>query len=293
MNSDSTPTTVWLEVADGGRYPIHGNCSLGRSSKNSFIVRAVNAGRRHAIIHAQNGSDYLLVDLGSVNGTTLNGHSVIIPQLLRDGDRIGIAGITLTFRQSTPEAAPGDTGRTALNPTVVDVRNEPGWLLIADIVGFTRLNHKLDAKTLAMTVGRWMLEGTQIVERHQGTVRKYLGDGYLALWECDTPVERVISALNTVRLLRTRSNPEFRVVLHQGLVVMGGSEAPGEESLIGPDVIFAFRMEKIASALCEPFLFSEAAQCSLGALLPLELVPGEHEVKGSVGKHRFFRLPST
>jgi len=55
--------------------------------------------RRHAEI-TQNGSDYILTDLGSANGTFVNNLQLTpqTPYTLRNGDRIRISGVHLVFR---------------------------------------------------------------------------------------------------------------------------------------------------------------------------------------------------
>jgi hypothetical protein len=51
------------------------------------------------------------------------------------------------------------------------------------------------------------------------------------------------------------------VAVHHGKASVGGSVAVAEESLPGPELNFVFRMEKLARALGEPALLSEAADC--------------------------------
>jgi hypothetical protein len=57
---------------------------------------------------------------------------------------------------------------------------------------------------------------------------------------------------------------------------------------MGPEVNFIFRMEKVAGSVRAPILLSEPAQQALAPLLPCEPVPGEHQLKGFVGGHRFY-----
>jgi class 3 adenylate cyclase len=58
--------------------------------------------------------------------------------------------------------------------------------------------------------------------------------------------------------------------------------------MMGPELNFAFRMEKVAGSLAVPFCFSASAAAVLSQHLPLEPVAGEHELKGFKGQHRFF-----
>ena len=72
---------------------------IGRSRECDLSVTDGNASRRHAEI-SQEGSVYVLVDLGSTNGTELNGKRVTRHELA-DGDRITIGATDLVFSRSS------------------------------------------------------------------------------------------------------------------------------------------------------------------------------------------------
>ena len=74
------------------------------------------------MIHAQEQNEFWLADLGSSNGTFLNGRRVSQPMLLRDGDEILIGDFRFLFHQARggrPHA--GDTTTTG-DKTVTDLR---------------------------------------------------------------------------------------------------------------------------------------------------------------------------
>src|SRR5690349_17996930 len=86
MNGHSS--TAWLEVGDQ-QLPLVGKTfSLGRSKDNNVVFTSSKVSRRHAIVHAQGGIEFSLVDLGSSNGTHVNGRRVIQPIALQSGDVI-------------------------------------------------------------------------------------------------------------------------------------------------------------------------------------------------------------
>lgn len=68
---------------------------IGRGSACHLILDADSVSRRHARIE-WNGQEHRLIDLGSTNGTFVNG-SRIKDALLRDGDRIGIGKALLKY----------------------------------------------------------------------------------------------------------------------------------------------------------------------------------------------------
>jgi len=64
--------------------------TIGRAETCAVVVRRPLASRIHARV-ALIGGRYVLDDAGSVNGTFLNGQRVVSTQMLRPGDKIGIA----------------------------------------------------------------------------------------------------------------------------------------------------------------------------------------------------------
>ena len=119
-------------------------------------------------------------------------------------------------------------------------------------------------------------------------IDKYLGDGFFAYWREDENAARnVTAALNQLKQAQKSNAPRFRLALHHGLVAIGGVPSMGEESLMGKDVNFVFRMEKLAGSLGILLLTSAAGKTKLASLMKYEPA-GAHELKGFEGKHEFF-----
>ncbi|HSI98191.1 MAG TPA: DUF3662 and FHA domain-containing protein [Gaiellaceae bacterium] len=73
--------------------------TLGRSRQCDVHVTDANVSRRHAEVRHE-GSEYWVVDLGSTNGTLVNGEQVERARL-RDGDRITIGATEIVFGRPT------------------------------------------------------------------------------------------------------------------------------------------------------------------------------------------------
>jgi predicted component of type VI protein secretion system len=80
--------------------------SLGREAGNDLVVEDPQISRRHARLTRQ-GHSYLLEDLGSTNGTFVNGSRVSTPVLLANGDLIGLAD-TVVLAVQIPAAFDAD-----------------------------------------------------------------------------------------------------------------------------------------------------------------------------------------
>ena len=277
---------AWLETPGRDTIQIQGNCSIGRSAKNTMVLDSPNISRRHAIINVQNVGEFWLIDLGSSNGTFLNRRRVHQPTRLCDQDRIIIAGNVFIFRQ--PIEITNEYQSTFQERTIRQIENVPCWLLVADIENFTPLSRSLTSDTLATLIGGWVATCKEIIEAHEGMIDKYLGDGFFAYWrEDENATKNVANALAPLKQAQARNEPCFRLALHFGLVAIGGVPSMGEESLMGKDVNFVFRMEKLAGSLKIPLLTSAAGKDKLGALIKTEPA-GAHELKGFEGKHEFF-----
>lgn len=283
--------SAWLLRDHAPPVPITGNCSLGRAVGNGLVLLDDRVSRRHATIHAQDSAEFWLVDLGSRNGTYLNGRRVSQPTRLRNGDRVQIGPFSLTFRLTDA----GDSQATAtaeLDPseaeqTQVELRSEPCWLLVCDIAGSTSLARSHSAEELAVLFGGWFARCTEAIEENGGSINKYLGDGIFAYWAGhDRSRPHLAQCLRDLRRLQDERPPTFRVALHYGRVMFGGMPFSGEESLGGPEVNFVFRAEKLAGQLGHPRLLSAAAAARLGELTPATAI-GEHALPGFEGKFPF------
>ena len=72
-----------------------GKITLGRGPKNDLVLDDGGASREHAVI-AREGNKYILKDLGSLNGTLLNGKPSKV-EILKNEDRIKIGNHTVLF----------------------------------------------------------------------------------------------------------------------------------------------------------------------------------------------------
>lgn len=283
--------TVWLETSQGQRWPVASTCSLGRSTSNSIVIDDGKVSRRHALVHKQGDDEYWVIDLGSGNGTYLNGRRITQPTELKDGDLLALGDQALTFRHISGRVS--EEARTQSSAqTLISFKSIDCWLLVADIKNSTALGQRLTPTEMAMMVGRWMGSCKEIVDANGGAINKFLGDGFFAYWLAETVGEDgIVETLRSLRALQSdRSAPRFRLALHYGRVTIGGGGSLGEDSLSGPDVVLTFRMEEIAGALgCDLMASTEARQRLARAFgfRPL----GAHSVPGfATGAQEFFAI---
>jgi len=92
--------------------------TLGRSNASEICFPEDNGlSRQHLAVEPQ-GSGWLLRDLGSKNGTTLNGTKISAPTVLKQGDRIMAGHLILIFD--------GTTTRSLKSVVLFDPNDDPG-----------------------------------------------------------------------------------------------------------------------------------------------------------------------
>jgi len=72
---------------------------IGREAGNEIVIEDPQVSRRHAQL-TQQGHSYLIEDVGSTNGTYVNGKRVMAPTLLNNGDMIGLADTVIIAVQA-------------------------------------------------------------------------------------------------------------------------------------------------------------------------------------------------
>lgn len=94
------------EVGSNAIHPLKGTrVLLGRAPDCDIVLTSRKVSARHAVLlHGPEG--WSLEDLGSSNGTFLNGHRITGRELLRSGDRLDLFGTTLEFRSEDATMAP-------------------------------------------------------------------------------------------------------------------------------------------------------------------------------------------
>lgn len=87
---------------------------IGRGADQDLVLADIAVSRRHITIHAEGGGRYRLQDLGSGNGTLLNGGR-IDSVILNDGDQIELGNTLMRFDHQ-PSRQAGMSGQAAVGP---------------------------------------------------------------------------------------------------------------------------------------------------------------------------------
>ncbi len=173
---------------------------LGRSNDCHVIIDDRQTSRHHARI-TQTEDGYVLEDLGSKNGTFLNGQLLTAPTVLKDGDEIGIAfAAKLAFV---------DTGATA--PLLFKEELGPVLLMDTEAKRVWVAGKELDPP---LSLAQYRL--LELLYKHRGRVvsREQVVSAVWAEDEAEGVSEQAIDAL--ARRLRERiaeADPDHQYVV--------------------------------------------------------------------------------
>ncbi|MEM7697419.1 MAG: adenylate/guanylate cyclase domain-containing protein [Verrucomicrobiota bacterium] len=277
-------------IETGEQFELTGVTMLGRSEECAVRIGDPRVSRRHAMIRVQERGFYIF-DLGSFNGSYLNGSRITAARRLKSGDVLQFADHEFHFEQvGESNAMDGDT---LGGSTMALIRSRPVVILVSDIRGFTKLSEVLDPDDLAQIIGSWYAECERIVANGGGTVDKFIGDCVLAYWTEVNPetlnnalntaagIKQACAAINKARadLLGDSNSFSAGFALHTGKVAYGGM-SQREFTLVGDPVNLAFRLETLTRELNEDVLVSGDFVRALPQSRSLFRNLGVHKVKG-------------
>jgi DNA-binding response OmpR family regulator len=158
--------------------------TIGRAVENDIVITSKRVSREHAQVQRQ-GRRMMLADLGSTNGTFLNGERLMAPVELRDGDRVSIGNVVLVFRD--PES-------TYLETPFPD-------LVVDTVAGIVRL----DRQAVALSPKEFALLSYLYERRCQVCSKDEIGN---AVWPEYRDGVYDYQIENLVRRLRSRIEPD-------------------------------------------------------------------------------------
>jgi len=147
--------------------------------------------------------------------------------------------------------------------------------LFSDIRGFTPISEKYqsDPQKLVEIVNRFLTNQTEIIQKHEGCVDKYMGDCIMAFWnapldvedqerkaiECALEMREALGELNEV--FKAEKIPEIHTGcgINTGLCVVGnmGSSTRFDYSVLGDAVNLAARLESSCKTYETDLIISE------------------------------------
>jgi len=164
-------------------------------------------------------------------------------------------------------------------------------VMFADLEGFTRMSERMHPGKLLSILNEYHQLVVDVVQRHHGTVNKFMGDGVMVLYntplpESDHALQAVATALDVRKSLpefHQRFQPEHRLGInfgiHTGAAVVGnvGTARFMDFTAVGDTVNLAARLCELAER--SQILISNSTYTQLSARADVRVV-GPLQVKG-------------
>ncbi len=171
-------------------------------------------------------------------------------------------------------------------------------VFFVDLVGSSSLSETWDPEELRELYSQYQGVCSDVIQRYEGHVAQYLGDGILAYFGYpkaheDDPVRALQSGLDILEGLEGVSvrgqRPRVRIGIHTGLVVIGevGTGQRKEQLALGEAPNIAARLQ--AEALPDSVVISDATRKLVSGHFDLE-DRGSHTLKGISRPMHLFRV---
>jgi len=255
--------------------------TLGRSSANIIQVKDSEASRQHCKIEKDGGS-FKLIDLGSRNGTKLNGTKVTT-QTLKPGDKVVIGKFAMTFDAPMTVSA-DELGATVEVDTVDEKDVSPSAAAAASggpryLVEFTEGVQKgetFDIGTETITMGRHpsntvVLKDESASAYHAEISKEPIGYVVVDLGSTNG------TFVNGEKIVKTPLSSGKSMKIGQTVMVFKNVGAPAEDEIFGTVVLDTDMLEQELAAserAAGPASLLKPALGVLGLLLGVGLVIG-------------------
>ncbi len=207
--------------------------------------------------------EFYLIDLGSRNGSFVNGRRVSVPVTLHSGDHLTFGQTELDFfspdfASHLSDSSLGIDSQEFTATATLHVRRLIS-VLVVDIRDFTVMTRQIDEKILSEAIGTWFRCAGDIIREYGSWVDKYIGDAIMAVWihgpqgVSHDEMVRIAQALSALHKMTSRLHERYPLPfplrvgagLNTGYAMVGntGTGDRPDYTALGDTVNAAFRLE--------------------------------------------------
>jgi len=176
--------------------------------------------------------------------------------------------------------------------------NELVVVLVCDIRNYTSMSESLSGEDFTQFISEWFRQASEVIENHEGTIDKFIGDAVMAYWvvrnrgEPAGIINEALRATSDLIDLATAfsrrlgvkfEGHEFRigVALNMGQAVFGniGTSEIQSFTIVGDSVNVTFRLESLTKEKGRSVIVSATIAENAGPQFAFESL-GQVEVKG-------------
>ncbi|TVQ05764.1 MAG: adenylate/guanylate cyclase domain-containing protein [Leptolyngbya sp. DLM2.Bin27] len=272
MNFSSGPYLA-LRTGSGDRQLslVGGNYwTVGRGDDNNFVLPDRWISRNHAMLQVTDNGRFYLIDLGSRNGTFINGRRVSVPIVLTDGDLLTFGQTELQFFSPVDTCMAADAalgsapGQDSTATVMLHIRQLIS-VMVVDIRDFTVMTRQTDEQVHSEAIGTWFRRAGEIIGQYGSWVDKYIGDAVMAVWihgeegADQAGMVRILQAVSTLAEMTSQLHEQFPLPfplrigagINTGYAMVGntGSSDRPDYTALGDTVNSAFRLESSTKQL--------------------------------------------
>ena len=267
-------------------------CRIGRAAGNTVVLEDDLASRNHVVVQTSDSEVYYLTDLGSTNGTLLNGVRVTVPVVLRPGDLIQIGSHSFKFHQEQYKAPEPEV--LEQKATSLYVAMKVITVLVVDIRDFTGLSQRIGPK-IGEVAGTLFREGGQVLQQHRAWAQKYIGDAVMAVWlhagiqprpdEFSAIFESLLALETIAAGLQSRYQLDAPIRIGAGVntgpasIGNFGSVATSDYTALGDVVNKAFRLESATKEVGCDLVVGRETYSAMAARMDVSMAFIQKEVK--------------
>jgi adenylate cyclase len=222
------------------------------------------------MLQCMENGEFYLIDLGSRNGSFVNGRRVSVPVTLHNGDALTFGQTELKFYcpevETTPNVAmtAGIDSQDFTATATLHVRRLIS-VMVVDIRDFTVMTRQIDEKVLSEAIGTWFRRAGEIIGQYGSWVDKYIGDAVMAVWIHGTKgvesheMMQIIQSASALAKMTSTLHEQFPLPfplrigagLNTGYAIVGntGSGDRPDYTALGDTVNAAFRFESSTKQL--------------------------------------------
>ena len=272
-----TPPYLLVSTSTGNRKLLLSSGSswtIGRDSNNHLIIREPWISRNHAIIQKTKEQKFRISDLGSSNGSYVNGKRIKGSVLLGHHAQIFLGRTKIEFH-SPSNVIYSEVDKGKQNETVTSMFHKRQLLsiIVVELCDVDLLINRLDHTIFSMVIDEWFAQ-TRLIFSQQGiVVSKSMGNSLIGMWfheQMDPKKEELLhifQALVTIYNLTSKLIDKYflsfslkiRAVVNTGdaMVKTEKDDQNNDQEICGDIIDFSFYLKSIVKIIGKDIILGE------------------------------------
>jgi pSer/pThr/pTyr-binding forkhead associated (FHA) protein len=243
--------------------------SIGRGVGQGLLIADTGVSRAHAILRVVDGLA-LLLDLGSTNGTFVNGNRIDAQIALNEGDvvNIGAGRVRVHFLGSSAEVE--DT-----RAMTAQLKSVPVTVLVAGVINFDQVVRELQESLVRQRMSDWSRELVPLIQKQGGVLQSPERNNLVAFWSGADAEQNAIAAARAavqIHQLNVTAPPMFRTssVLISCRGLSDGLNGGTTVAIVGEPVQLGCSLQRESARMGTDIIVTSDAAELLKALFSIE-----------------------